>query len=475
MTRGPYRQDYVKNHDRKKLVMILSVLILAVLLPFLMSHLVGRQESEEPKTTPPRLSKELSNPPAPPAAKSQNTGETTVRKKAAGKTGAPAAQIPPPVQDTSLSRKDAPKSPSTPLPGANAAGVAPAPSVPAYKDLRRYYFNVIKDAENGADIVVIDGFSGEVRLVANVKGKSSCRPFIGDSNESLYYRYYIQAFHQDGEVAGLVMDMVSGVVKSFNSIYEGEPVELFGPNRTLGSLRYMARCCFNSSALDIYITDMIRGEVRWVSHPALPESLQLFDEQEENKGMRRYFSWVYYVQGQKNIHCLDRFTGHIHRLTSSADEGSLRFYETNRLYGDLRYSSQVLYRFSDVQLITTDRFTGECRFMTSPVPDWPMGFSDITARANPFGFRRYSMQFGSMLKGLKVLAFDCFTNRFTITFFPYGKIPESHRFFDDKQHKGVDRYQVYAFFNDDDSVDVFTIDSYTSQIKIHWGIKNNYK
>jgi hypothetical protein len=462
MNRGPYRQEYLARRNRVKRLKFFLVPVLALLFPFLMSKLIGHLRAIDTLTADSGYSKVLAGLPVKTAVHQAKSRENEVVVE-----NAPMPEISPPGNPG----KEKPKNHKKPLPVTSAVPIAAkTTSVPVYRDQRRYYFNVIRDGTNGADIIAIDGFSGEVRVLSNVKGKRSCRPFNAENRQAAYYRYYVQAFHKDGAVSGIVMDMYTGEVKSFENIREGFPIRLFGSNTQPGSLRFTAQGRFNSPDIDNYITDTITGEVRWVSRPMLPKSLKLFKKPVGSKGIRRYFSWVYYFHGQKYLHCLDSFTGAVDRMISSENEGQHRFYDSDSLYGDMRYSSLVLYRYVDVQIISMDQFTSDCRFMLSQAPDWPVNLFDTEAQAHPFGFRRYTVRFGTLRQGLKALAFDCFTSRFNITFFPYDHLTRSHRFFHDVQQKGVDRYQAWAFFNDDDTVDIFTIDTYTSQIHIRWGV-----
>ncbi len=461
MKRGPYRQDYLQRRKRTKQMTLIFALVIAVLLPFLMTKPTDRT----PGTTIDLYGARMGNDPA------RDMGAGNKQQEPS------AEQTNPQGEETEI----ATPTPPLPLPQAKPEPAAPSATVaqsenqpdfqPVPKKVaerRRYYFNVLQDGTNEADIVVIDGYSGEVRVLNNVKTQQTLRPFTSDNNQALYYRYYVQSFHRDGAVAGIVMDMYTSEIKPFENIVQGVPVTLFDANRTTGTLRYTARCRFNSSEIDIYTTDTITGEVRWVSRPALPGSLQLFDEGTKGTGVRRYFTWVTYYYGRKYLHCLDSFTGAVNRFATGEREGTHRFGDSSSMVGDMRFDGLVLYRYKDVQVVSMDQFTGEVRFNVTRSPQWPVTAGQPVSRAkgHPFGFRRYTLQTSVRRQGLKAVAFDTFTGKFHIAFFSYDQPVQSYRFFSQSQEKGVDRYQMWVLFNDDDTLDLFAIDTYTSQIKI---------
>ncbi len=498
MNPSPYRKGYVNKKRNLSFFSILAAGILAVALSYIIPDIKvpGPQKKTQNKTapnkatpqthpTPPATSKTPAPPPIPGDPKAAQTPEKEdksyredisqfldgINKDAARRRGQAEPQEGAAQAHNQKETNKESKDNQSPDPAA-PKGVAPAP--PQYKpqiDRRRYFIHVLHDHYSLPDIIVYDSVTSEVRLLENRVVEGSLTPFDSPAlsphlNPDL--RYVVTPFYKDSRIDCIVFDTYTGETRYIKGLKDNQPVTVFSRHPKAHPLRFSSRIVIDAGNIMFFVTDTFTGNVRSICREEPQAAFNLFSTPQKVYRPSRFYSIARYIGPALFLWCVDSHTGIVknQKDINCGDNWQLFPHPTPGSHL-MRYDVYPLCIGETISVFVQDAFTGEVRLYSAVNIDEPV---DLFKGVDSPGYLRYQTWYSQGTLDITVYSMDMYTGEVRVSLQPRGDRFNLYKGAPVKA--GQMRYDAATVFQVEGGVDIYIMDTFTSQIRLATHVKS---
>ncbi len=329
----------------------------------------------------------------------------------------------------------------------------------------RYSLLAKYEMQGGADLFVMNSYTGEVRFKTNYTGDGPLTLFQSDEKhgQRRFFMLFARGLTSNAEV--FVLDSDTGDIQMKTISGNSNSLRFFTQTREGENQRYSAHINYDNLKFDFIVTDIYTGKSKILRDVEKPSLISLFQgTREPGEATLRYSSWAEPNSGDTDLYSLDWATGLLRIRRKQSQQKELDPFPDKKSAGPNRYFGWVNYNSGKVEFYAMDMYSGE--FKIVPLPENKNEFQLFDYPMDPQAWQRYDTWAEYWLNGYWIYTFDTATGLFksdmvTSMQKPYFPFPDQEFFPSESR-----RYEVSLIGRIQGGVIVYAIDTYTGEVRV---------